>query len=226
MTAPKRVRVAGDLYHGQMPEGSVYVGRGAPGLAGSKFANPHPVGRRCRLCAGVEHSRGAALIAFRRHLEDHPELIAAARVELAGRDLACWCSTTEQCHADVLLELLAATVETAGIEAGDIPQTLAERFEQFHQQNPRVYEVLCRLGREWISRTGRRKAGISALYEVARWEIALATNDPDFKVNNTFKPFYSRLIMRDEPDLADLFDLRRSVADEWLGSPAESGAAA
>lgn len=27
------------------------------------------------------------------------------RRELAGRDLACWCSLDQQCHADVLLEL-------------------------------------------------------------------------------------------------------------------------
>lgn len=29
-------------------------------------------------------------------------------VELAGKDLACWCSPDEPCHADVLLELANA----------------------------------------------------------------------------------------------------------------------
>jgi Domain of unknown function (DUF4326) len=28
---------------------------------------------------------------FRRYLADHPELVEAARQELAGKDLACWC---------------------------------------------------------------------------------------------------------------------------------------
>lgn len=30
--------------------------------------------------------------------------------ELAGRDLACWCKTSEPCHADVLLTLAAKAV--------------------------------------------------------------------------------------------------------------------
>ena len=30
------------------------------------------------------------------------------RAELAGHDLACWCSLDEPCHADVLLELANA----------------------------------------------------------------------------------------------------------------------
>lgn len=30
---------------------------------------------------------------------------AEVRAELAGRDLACWCKTTNPCHADVLLEI-------------------------------------------------------------------------------------------------------------------------
>jgi len=40
---PRRVKVRGDLYHGQVPDGAVYVGRQAPGLKRSKFANPFPV---------------------------------------------------------------------------------------------------------------------------------------------------------------------------------------
>ena len=101
-----------------------------------------------------------------------------------------------------------------GIDPDD--EALAARFEQFHQDNPHVYTILVRLAREWIRRTGRQKVGISALFERTRWEIAIATNDPEFKINNNHRAFYARVIMRDEPDLADLFDVRRSVADEWL----------
>lgn len=55
------------------------------------------------------HNRGgaqrAAVNMFRLHMDEHPELREAARRELAGRDLACWCKTTDPCHADVLLEI-------------------------------------------------------------------------------------------------------------------------
>jgi hypothetical protein len=30
---------------------------------------------------------------------------ADVRHELADRDLACWCSLADECHADVLLEI-------------------------------------------------------------------------------------------------------------------------
>jgi len=98
----RRVKVQGDLYHGRIPEGAVYVGRAGPGLPGSRFANPHKV---------REMGRDEAIRMYREHLAAHPELVAAARAELAGKTLACWCAPGQACHADVLLEL-------AGTEAG------------------------------------------------------------------------------------------------------------
>lgn len=92
---PKRVRVEGDLYHGRVPKGSVYVGRAAPGLKASPFRNPFTV---------QEHG-ARALILFGEYLESRPDLIARARQELAGRDLACWCRLGQACHADILLDI-------------------------------------------------------------------------------------------------------------------------
>lgn len=96
----------------------------------------------------------------------------------------------------------------------------AERFEEFHEANPRVYEVLVRLAREWVRSTGRHKLGAKALFERARWEIALTTNDPDFKLNNSYTPYFSRLIMAHESDLDGLFHCRASEADEWIAGVA------
>ena len=39
----RRVKVTGDLFHGRIPDGAVYVGRAAPGLRRSPYANPYPV---------------------------------------------------------------------------------------------------------------------------------------------------------------------------------------
>lgn len=92
----------------------------------------------------------------------------------------------------------------------------AERFEQFHEDNPVVYVTMCHLAREWMARTGHRRMGISQLTERCRWEIAMRTNDPEFKINNTYRAYYARLIMANEPDLADVFELRTSAADDWI----------
>ncbi len=92
-TVPRRVRVQGDLFHGRVPDGAVYVGRQAPGLPRSRFANPFK-----------GHGRAEDIRLFCEHTA--PGLLDAARAELGGRDLACWCRLTDPCHADVLLELV------------------------------------------------------------------------------------------------------------------------
>jgi hypothetical protein len=94
--------------------------------------------------------------------------------------------------------------------------TPANKFMRFHRNNPNVYETLVRLAREWVQRTGRHKLGIASLFERTRWEIAIATSDADFKLNNNYRAFYARLIMAQEKDLDGLFNLRTSEADWWI----------
>jgi hypothetical protein len=68
------------------PPGAVVVSRP------SRWGNPYPV---------ATYGRDQAVALFRRYLADHPELVEAARHELAGKDLACWCKRGELCHADI-----------------------------------------------------------------------------------------------------------------------------
>ena len=118
----QRVRVAGDLFHPHLPDSAdgagvrvIYVGRGTPGLRASPFANPHRpgrdrAGRPCRTC-GHLHDQVDAVTAYAHHLVQHPELVAAARRELVGADLACWCHPRlGPCHAGVLV-LVASGAE-------------------------------------------------------------------------------------------------------------------
>jgi hypothetical protein len=92
---PKRVRITGDLYHQQVPEGAVKVTR--PG----RWGNPHPVGKACRTCgSGIVHDLDEALALFLRDVDE-----AAVRRELRGRDLACWCQIGQPCHAELLLQI-------------------------------------------------------------------------------------------------------------------------
>jgi len=93
-----RVKVTGDLFHPRIPPGAVYVGRHGPGLRRSPFHNPY---------RATDHGPAGAVEAYRRHLAEHPELVALVRRDLAGRDLACWCPLGEPCHADVLLAVAA-----------------------------------------------------------------------------------------------------------------------
>jgi hypothetical protein len=72
------------------PQGAVYVGRP------TKWGNPFVL--------ASERDRAAALERYEGWLAERPELVAAAKRELRGRDLVCWCAP-KLCHADVLLRV-------------------------------------------------------------------------------------------------------------------------
>jgi hypothetical protein len=90
----------------KMPEGAVAVDRS------TRFGNPFIVNPRVRpgsrsgcafICVPTIED---AVECYRIWLVDNqPELLASARAELRGKDLACWCPLDKPCHADVLLEL-------------------------------------------------------------------------------------------------------------------------
>lgn len=92
---------------------------------------------------------------------------------------------------------------------------LAIKFELFHAQNPHVYPVLVGLARD-MKRIGAKKGSIAQVFEVARWNISIQTNDPDYRLQNSYRAFYARLIMHQEPDLDKFFNVRSSKADAWL----------
>lgn len=90
--------------------------------------------------------------------------------------------------------------------------TIQERFEQFHTDNPQVYEALVKFARE-AKKAGKNKLGVKLLVERARWELMFYTKTDDgFKINNSFTSRYARLIMEQEDDLKEFFDLRRTLA--------------
>jgi hypothetical protein len=134
-----------------MPEGAVYVGRP------SKWGNPYRVqpmadgdGWRYRgngttaWSADDDHqwskteASARAVEAFRERLLPGSIKWRNIQVELAGRDLACWCPLDQPCHADVLLE----------IATGGRPVTPTER-----RRRNRLADVL------WLAETGENLTG-------------------------------------------------------------------
>lgn len=74
----------------RMPPGTVVVSRP------SRWGNPYAV---------TMYGRTLAVELFAAYLQGKPELLAAVRRELRGRNLACWCALDQPCHADVLLRV-------------------------------------------------------------------------------------------------------------------------
>lgn len=90
------------------PEGAVAVDRS------TKWGNPFKPG-----VEGVVDAEHAVML-YREFMEQRPDLVAAARTELAGMDLMCPCPTGQPCHADALLEI------ANGAESCNTPSTVSE----------------------------------------------------------------------------------------------------
>lgn len=90
------------------------------------------------------------------------------------------------------------------------PGSIDESFAVFHAANPWVADRLTALARDLLAR-GHTKIGIGMLFEVLRWQTAMATTDAvsDFKLNNTLRSRYARFLMDRHPDLEGVFETRR-----------------
>ncbi len=83
----------------------------------------------------------------------------------------------------------------------------AERFREFHRENPQVYDRLLGLALEW-KRRGRTRCGIGMLWEVLRWQTGMETGGDPYKLNNNYRSRYARLMMEREPELLGFFETR------------------
>lgn len=90
-----------------MPANTVYVGRP------TKWGNPFIVGKSGGAYTAKVMSHRHAWQLFNSIVHDNERLVAAAKAELRGKDLACWCSLPQayehdECHAAVWLEIANA----------------------------------------------------------------------------------------------------------------------
>jgi hypothetical protein len=68
----------------------VYIGRP------SKWGNPFAIGR--------DGSRSDVVQKFKQYLDENPALKEAAKKELKGKNLVCFCAPLS-CHGDILLQI-------------------------------------------------------------------------------------------------------------------------
>ena len=71
-------------------QSSVYIGRP------SKWGNPFTIGR--------DGDRAQVILKYKEWIVQQPELIKAAKAELRGKNLTCFCAPLA-CHGDVLMQI-------------------------------------------------------------------------------------------------------------------------
>jgi len=82
-----------------------------------------------------------------------------------------------------------------------------DRALAFHAANPAVYLELRRLA--FIMLEHHKHFGIATLFEKMRWEWMVRTDDAaGFKLNNSYRATYARMLAANEPELANVFSTR------------------
>lgn len=92
--------------------------------------------------------------------------------------------------------------------------TIQQRFLDYHRANPEIYRLIVFYARQ-AKRSGHRaRYGMKVIFERVRWHVEIETLSlDDYKLNNDFSSRYARLVMEQEPDLADFFETRELKAD-------------
>jgi len=85
-------------------------------------------------------------------------------------------------------------------------ESLETRSRTFDAENPEVYAKLLDLART-IKARGMGRVSIALLFERLRWISQIETTGDQFKLNNSYRAYYARKLMR-EPGLDGLFETR------------------
>jgi len=87
-----------------------------------------------------------------------------------------------------------------------------EKFEIFHKNNEHVLSELINLCERAVY-SGRKKLSMGQMFEVLRWDHSFKTNAKDFKLCNSYRAYYTRLIRKVRPELGSLITSKKSKAD-------------
>ena len=77
--------------------------------------------------------------------------------------------------------------------------SLLNKFNDWHRDNPEVYELFKKFTFEAINR-GHQHLSAWLIVGRIRWETSVVTHGDDYKISNDFIALYSRKFMRDHPE--------------------------
>lgn len=84
-------------------------------------------------------------------------------------------------------------------------------WREFHRANPQVFALFVRFSKE--ARKQRGRFGARMIGERIRWYTQVETNGDEYRLNDHWWPYYARLAMLTEPDLAGFFETRGARFD-------------
>jgi hypothetical protein len=86
------------------------------------------------------------------------------------------------------------------------PNDLHEATERWIAENPASYKLFSRFALE-LARARPGKFGIALIAERVRWEVNVKWRG-EFKVNNSYRAYLARRLVKDHPELEGRFEMR------------------
>lgn len=91
----------------------------------------------------------------------------------------------------------------------DLLPEVVERFFVYHRANPHIYESFKKYA-GMLRAAGRDYHSSAAIIERIRWDTLVSANSEQFKINNSYRPCYSRMLMVDDPSFKGFFRTRHT----------------
>lgn len=95
-------------------------------------------------------------------------------------------------------------------------RSIREGFLEFHSKNPHVYEAFEKQALIAINK-GRTKLSAKLILNWIRWNEELRTSDDNFKINDAYQSYYSRLFVENHKEHDGIFEMRK-LRNEHKGS--------
>jgi hypothetical protein len=91
--------------------------------------------------------------------------------------------------------------------ASDKDSEQLERFLAFHRAHPEIYRIFETKALELI-KAGHHHYSARTILEVTRWHVDIRNREQDYKINNNWIPFYSRMFAATYPEHSGFFRQR------------------
>ena len=86
--------------------------------------------------------------------------------------------------------------------------SIADGFAKFHKENPHIYKAYETQALQAIQK-GRKKISSKLIINWIRWNEYLKSTDQNFKINDAYQAYYSRLFVSKYPEHSDVFNFRK-----------------
>lgn len=87
-------------------------------------------------------------------------------------------------------------------------QEMLQKFREYHRENPWIFDEFCKEAFA-LKDTGREQFGAKEIFERMRWQRQEFNTQGDFKINNTWAPYYARALIKKFPEFRKYLVLKK-----------------